>query len=81
LNAPPPPAIVTLAVLVTSQLGIGLGEGLALGDGLGLEPWASVWVAPMLRKMTPSATAAHWVQSGRFGCGVWGERLDCAACS
>lgn len=76
LNAPPPPAIVTLAVLVTSQLGIGLG----LGDGLGLEAWASAWVAPTLRKITPSVTAAHWIQNGRFGCGVWGERLDCAAC-
>lgn len=86
MNAPPPPAIATLAVLVTSQLGIGLGDGLALGeglglgDGLGLEAWASAWVAPALRKITLSATAAHWIQKGRFGCGVWGERLDCAAC-
>ncbi len=38
LKAPPPPAIVTLAVLVKAQLGsgLGLGEGLALGEGLGL---------------------------------------------
>jgi hypothetical protein len=38
LKPPPPPAIVTLAVLVKAQLGsgLGLGDGLALGDGLGL---------------------------------------------
>jgi hypothetical protein len=38
LNEPPPPAIATLAVPVTAQLGwgLGLGDGLALGDGLGL---------------------------------------------
>ena len=85
LNDPPPPAIVTLAVLVKAQLGNGLGlgeglvpgEGLALGDGLGLEAWASDCVAPALRKMTPSATAANWTQNGRFG---WGWCPECVMC-
>ena len=36
LKAPPPPAIVTFAVLVNAQPGSGLGDGLAFGEGLGL---------------------------------------------
>jgi hypothetical protein len=77
LKEPPPPAIATLAVPVTLQVGIGLGDGLALGEGLGeglgLGVWARAWVAPMLRKITPSVAAAPRIQNGRFGSG---ERPD-----
>jgi hypothetical protein len=53
--------------------GEGLGDGLALGEGLGLGPWASVAVAPTLRKIRPMAMTTHWIQSGRFICRVCGE--------
>jgi hypothetical protein len=74
LKEPPPPAIVTFAVPVTAQVGMGLGEGLALGDGLGLGEglgvWASVWVAPIVRKIAPRVATAHRFQNGRVACGA-----------
>jgi hypothetical protein len=83
LKAPPPPAIVTLAVLVATQLGsgLGLGDGLGLGEGLGLEAWAHVCVTPALRKITLTMTTANWIQSGRLISRGCEERLICAAWS
>jgi hypothetical protein len=61
--------------------GDGLGDGLALGEGLGLGLWASVAVAPTLRKMTPRVRTSQWIQRSCFTRRVSGERLDCAAWS
>jgi hypothetical protein len=89
LNGPPPPEIVMLALAIGLQLGpgdglgdglmpgdgLGLGDGLMPGDGLGdgLGPWASVTVAPALKKSTPMMRTTHWIQSGCFTCrcGKW----------
>jgi hypothetical protein len=74
LKEPPPPAIETLAVPVTAQVGIGLGEGLAPGEGLGLGEglgvWASIWLAPTVRKIAPRVLTAHRIQNGRLACGA-----------
>lgn len=39
--------------------GLGLGDALGLGEGLGLTPWASVTLAPALRKSTPRVMTTH----------------------
>jgi hypothetical protein len=46
--------------------GLGLGDGLVPGEGLGLGLWASVAVAPTLRKIRPRVMTMHWIQRGCF---------------
>jgi hypothetical protein len=68
-----------LGLMPGEGLGDGLmpGEGLGLmpGEGLGLGPWASVMVAPVLKKSMPMKTATHWVQRALGTRRACGERL------
>jgi hypothetical protein len=70
-----------LGLVPGDGLGLIPGEGLGLipGEGLGLGPWASVMVAPALKKSTPMITTTHWIQSGCRTRGVRGELLVFAA--
>lgn len=65
LNEPPPPAIETLVVAVTTQPGCGLGLREGLGEGVGV--WASVSPGLIARKIALIARmAAERIERGCF---------------
>jgi hypothetical protein len=79
-----------LGLVPGDGLGLVPGDGLGLvpGDGLGVVPgeglgvvWATIAVAPTLRKMAPMAITAHWLQRDCLIRRVCEQCVDCPACS
>jgi hypothetical protein len=68
-----------LGLMPGDGLGLMPGDGLGLMPGDGLGPWASVIVAPALKKSMPMMTTTHWIQSGWVTRRISGERLVLAA--